>query len=242
MFVYELISGSGFESSCSHLNFTFRACFEQGVPWHSSIYRVLIHSETRTWHNGLKLNLKLIWWGEGELIRHKGSICLETWVSDTNDSAGLKLKTEKPFFSYLWITLDHDRWISEIGLINRITFFPFVSCFDRFSLYFSKLMADGTPAKRQAKQDKSEPFNYVIKRKIDPCKKKIFSPITSTLWKIIPITIFMVWSKIKTVQLLKMAKILAKLSWKNRIMFHNCKLWFMVVLYKAHKYELLTTR
>ena len=29
--VYEL-SGSGFESSCSHLNFRFRACFEQGVP------------------------------------------------------------------------------------------------------------------------------------------------------------------------------------------------------------------
>ena len=28
---YEL-SGCGFESSCSHLNFRFRACFEQGVP------------------------------------------------------------------------------------------------------------------------------------------------------------------------------------------------------------------
>ena len=34
VFVYEL-SASGFESSCSHLNFRFRACFEQGVPWHS---------------------------------------------------------------------------------------------------------------------------------------------------------------------------------------------------------------
>ena len=31
VFVYEL-SGCGFESSCSHLNFRFRACFEQGVP------------------------------------------------------------------------------------------------------------------------------------------------------------------------------------------------------------------
>ena len=30
-FVYKL-SGCGFESSCSHLNFKFRACFEQGVP------------------------------------------------------------------------------------------------------------------------------------------------------------------------------------------------------------------
>ena len=49
VFVYEL-SGSGFESSCSHLNFRFRACFEQGVPWYSSNYRVWIHFETRTWH------------------------------------------------------------------------------------------------------------------------------------------------------------------------------------------------
>ena len=44
VFVYEL-SGSGFESSCSHLNFRFRSCFEQGVPWHSGNYRVWIHSE-----------------------------------------------------------------------------------------------------------------------------------------------------------------------------------------------------
>ena len=29
----------------------FRACFEQGVPWGSGIYRVSIHSETRTWHD-----------------------------------------------------------------------------------------------------------------------------------------------------------------------------------------------
>ena len=50
VFAHEL-SGSGFESSCSHLNFRFRACFEQGVPWHSGNYRVWIHSETRTWHD-----------------------------------------------------------------------------------------------------------------------------------------------------------------------------------------------
>ena len=30
--VHEL-SGSGFKSSCRHLNFRFCACFEQGVPW-----------------------------------------------------------------------------------------------------------------------------------------------------------------------------------------------------------------
>ena len=36
VFIYEL-SGSRFKSSCSHLNFSFRACFEQGVPWHSGV-------------------------------------------------------------------------------------------------------------------------------------------------------------------------------------------------------------
>ena len=46
VFVYEL-SGSEFDSSSSHLDFRFRACFEQGVPSHSSNYRVWIHSETR---------------------------------------------------------------------------------------------------------------------------------------------------------------------------------------------------
>ena len=35
----------------SHLNFRYRAYFEQGVPWHSGKYRVWVHSETRTWHD-----------------------------------------------------------------------------------------------------------------------------------------------------------------------------------------------
>ena len=50
VFVYEL-SGSGFKSSCSHLNFRFRACFEQGVPWHSGNYKVWIHSEMSKRHD-----------------------------------------------------------------------------------------------------------------------------------------------------------------------------------------------
>ena len=50
VFVYEL-SGSGFESSCSHLNFRFCVCFEQGVSWLSVNFRVWIHSETRTWRD-----------------------------------------------------------------------------------------------------------------------------------------------------------------------------------------------
>ena len=48
--VYEL-SDCGFEPRCSHLNFRFHACFEQGIPWQSSNYRVWTHSETCTWHD-----------------------------------------------------------------------------------------------------------------------------------------------------------------------------------------------
>ena len=50
VFVFEL-SGCGFESICSRLNFRFCTCFVQIVPWHSGIYRVWIHSETHTWHD-----------------------------------------------------------------------------------------------------------------------------------------------------------------------------------------------
>ena len=50
VFVYEL-SGCGFESRCSHLNFRYRACFEQGIPWHLGNYRVWIPSEIHRRHN-----------------------------------------------------------------------------------------------------------------------------------------------------------------------------------------------
>ena len=50
VFVYEL-NRCGFESRCNHLNFRYRACFERGVLWHSSNYRVWIHSKMRTWHD-----------------------------------------------------------------------------------------------------------------------------------------------------------------------------------------------
>ena len=49
VFVYEL-SGSRFETSCSHLTLRFHVCFEQGAPSHSGNYRVWIHSEMHTWH------------------------------------------------------------------------------------------------------------------------------------------------------------------------------------------------
>ena len=47
VFLYEL-SGCGFESPCSHLNFRYRACFELRVLWRSCKYRVWIYPETRT--------------------------------------------------------------------------------------------------------------------------------------------------------------------------------------------------
>ena len=50
VFIYEL-SGCGFEFSCSHVNFRFRPCFKQGVPWHLGNYWMRIPSETRTWHD-----------------------------------------------------------------------------------------------------------------------------------------------------------------------------------------------
>ena len=45
------LNGCTFESRCSNLNFRSRACFEQGVPWHTGIYGVWIQCETRTWHD-----------------------------------------------------------------------------------------------------------------------------------------------------------------------------------------------
>ena len=44
VFVYRL-SGCGFGSRFSYLNFRFRVSLEQGVPWNSGNYRVWIHSE-----------------------------------------------------------------------------------------------------------------------------------------------------------------------------------------------------
>ena len=40
-----------FKSHWSHLNFRFRTCFEQSVPWHSGNYTMCIHFEMHTWHD-----------------------------------------------------------------------------------------------------------------------------------------------------------------------------------------------
>ena len=34
-----------------HLNFRYRTCFAEGVPWNSRNYRVYIYSEMRTWRD-----------------------------------------------------------------------------------------------------------------------------------------------------------------------------------------------
>ena len=53
MFVHKL-SGCEFESHCCHLNFRYRACFEQGVPWHLGNYSVQIHSEMHIWYDNIQ--------------------------------------------------------------------------------------------------------------------------------------------------------------------------------------------
>ena len=57
-----ILSGSGFESSCSHLNFRFCDCFKQGVLWHSGNYRVWIDSETRPWQDKNILPNVKVWY------------------------------------------------------------------------------------------------------------------------------------------------------------------------------------
>ena len=56
-FVYE-ISGCGIDSCYGYLNFRYRACFEQGAPWHSDNYRVYIYSKTWMWHDKKNSQLK----------------------------------------------------------------------------------------------------------------------------------------------------------------------------------------
>ena len=50
VFVYEL-SGCWFEVLWRHLNLRYCACFEYGVPWNPSKYRVWIHSLMCTWYD-----------------------------------------------------------------------------------------------------------------------------------------------------------------------------------------------
>ena len=50
VFVYDLRC-CAFVSCCIHLNFRYRVCFEQRIPWHSGNYWEWIHSEMLMWHD-----------------------------------------------------------------------------------------------------------------------------------------------------------------------------------------------
>ena len=50
VFVHK-VSGCGFVSRCSPLNFSYCTWLKPEVPRHSDNYRVQIHSETCTWHD-----------------------------------------------------------------------------------------------------------------------------------------------------------------------------------------------
>ena len=90
VFLYQL-GDSGLESCCSHLNFRFRYCFQEGVARHSGNYAVGIHSEMCTWHdeniksNALYIDVSRT--GVNDLVRL--AICLSVrwqdkwfWVQD----------------------------------------------------------------------------------------------------------------------------------------------------------------
>ena len=104
--VYEL-SGCGFESRCSHLNSRYRACFEQGVPWHSGNSKVWIYYETCMWHHDKNIKLK------NNSLWHRGN-------------PKTRLKTESNFTIYE--TVQHNKCIVYTKLIKSqflSTFFSF---------------------------------------------------------------------------------------------------------------------
>ena len=94
MFVYEL-SGCEFESSCSHLNFRFCNCFEQGVPSHSGNYRMWIHSEMCTWHDKNIRSMMVLFLRKNHLLRCWGWFSLLNWIGALTLTLLLKLPPRK---------------------------------------------------------------------------------------------------------------------------------------------------
>ena len=104
----------GFESSCSHLNFRFRACFEQGVLWHSGNYTVCIHSKTRTWRD--------------KNIQSKRCSILSTDILSTFVHTRKIILNKSCFHSFLRFfgTVNSFIWIKLVGLkeftfLKRVT-------------------------------------------------------------------------------------------------------------------------
>ena len=107
VFIYEL-SGCWFESSCTHLTFRFRACVEQGVPWHSGNYTVCFHSETCTWHNKNMQSEHICFRFDMKSNRFKGNL-VQTEISMT--------------FTWIWFHFKRSEFIS-----GQLSFQCKISC------------------------------------------------------------------------------------------------------------------
>ena len=121
VFVYEL-SGFGFQSSCSHLNFRFRGCLEQGAPrcWRND--RVQIQSEAGTSHDQMHQTCKysehspIIWsvrpngWG---VVYELSRSCFESSCSHFSFSYRVFLEQRVPWHwrNYrVWIHCETPMW------------------------------------------------------------------------------------------------------------------------------------
>ena len=123
VFVYEL-SGFGFQSSCSHLNFRFRGCLEQGAPrcWRND--RVQIQSEAGTSHDQMHQTYKysehspIIWsvrpngWG---IVYELSRSCFESSCSHFNFSYRVFLEQRVP-----WHWRNYRVWIHCKRLCDMI--------------------------------------------------------------------------------------------------------------------------
>ena len=115
VFVNEL-SGFGFESSCSHLNFRFSTCFVQVVSWHSGNYRVWIHTETRTSHDK---NIKSLLWRQTKLT----NTYVKSFFIVISGRIGAK---NVPFFFICYATQGKYFWYGVINMLIN-TFSTFVN-------------------------------------------------------------------------------------------------------------------
>ena len=85
----------------------YRACFEQGVPWHLGNYRVWIPSKTRTWYDNS--------------IQFKVSICMFFFTQDTSVYYSL-------FFSFS--SKKYIEWIKRLRVNRHMEKLTPVSLFD----------------------------------------------------------------------------------------------------------------
>ena len=123
--------------------------------------------------NGLKLILKLVWWGAySRTLRVYLFEHVDQWFKRSNWFENYKIH----LFHTLWLINQSNSRIHSATRISRITRFPFISCFVQFRLC-SRKHVDGIPVLRQVKWDKSKTYNDVIKRTSASCKWLLYSVI-----------------------------------------------------------------